>query len=166
MSIPNADLIYENVSGELGSVMSVAITGHVEDDVAVPIAEALLLEYEVGGPIDRPKRLYMRKVPLRNEDGYTGSWMAQYQTYPQRGASPITLVDLSHGPYRPCALCPWDATTGFPVDRFIDPPKADDRGLVWMCRAHASDFWTRLAAAEKAARKAALLELESARAAS
>jgi hypothetical protein len=129
--------IYElDVDDGLGSWMGVIIDGHVENDVALPIAWASAIEYGRDVTFGCPRRTHLRKVPLRD-----GGWRASYSRNPGRGAKAVTVVEEFTGWHERCYRCPWTAVVAVPVDRFTDPPAGAK--FVYYCREHADDFHAR-----------------------
>jgi hypothetical protein len=118
--------------GEPCGFMGVHIAGHVEDDVAIPLAWAWVLaeEEEVVGGFSAPLRIYVRKVPIRG----AGAYRFVYNRKAGRGASPVTVVETARRRLARCHLCPWDAIAGIPVSRVIGAPA--DAQYVWLCKSH------------------------------
>jgi hypothetical protein len=158
VSVPDVDPLYEvDFDGELGSMCSLHVAGHVDDDTATALAWAYLIEWggnEWGHRIDRPQRVWTSQAPHVDEEGeqHDTTWEAVYSATPRDGWEPVTRIDLDPRPYRPCAKCAWQAVMGFPVDNFINPPtRANDGRCVWFCHEHAADISRRLDEARRAA---------------
>jgi hypothetical protein len=134
--------LYDIDDGEAyGPWMGVHLAGHHEDDVAMALAWAAAIEQGEDVTFGRPRRTYLRKVPVSG-----GGWRASYSREGGRGTKAVTVVETSWGGLgHRCHRCPWDAVAGIPASRFSDTPAGAD--YVWYCRTHADEFQLRWRAA-------------------
>jgi len=100
------DLMYELECDGCGPVIGVTIRGHVEDDVAVPVAWAALADEaeneDVDVAIGRPRRLWLRKTPRRDSWGDACGSRYGFLDGPARGATPVTVVEFADLLPHPC----------------------------------------------------------------
>lgn len=162
MSLPKWEEVREIDSS---TAIGLHIKGHdLTDDEAVAYAWGLILLEEIGWDWDGechvtfqpPRRVWVRTIPIPIDGGSYFEW--RYQTFPQRGASPVILIDFTSGWAYRCDLPGCEnhyvrggARSGIPVEQFIDPPTdRQDERYVYMCRRHAASFTERREAAIKA----------------
>lgn len=123
-------MVYEDGDGPICGLM---LHGHHDDETAVAVAWSELGDWGVDGPIEHPRRCYVRKVP--QGDGW---FQFVYSSNPGRGASPVTVVDLALLPGMPrCGWpgCPWlSIAHGARVGRDDEVP---------LCREHALESLSR-----------------------
>jgi len=127
MSTPNIEDIYEDWGDELGSWMGVLIDGHVDDDTAVAMTWAYMVEECRDDSLSNPRRRWVRKVPRDGRVSYC------YTDAPGRGARAVTIVETS-------AVNPWQYWCDAPGCRWQFVPGSARSGVPRATISNADEF--------------------------